>query len=159
MKILKFLDDHLEELLVSFGLVVITVIMGAQIVFRGMGHAIRWAEELCRYIFVWCGGLGISYATKTESHLRLDVIPNLIPKLKKPYEIIADLALLTFACYMLKPGLNVISVLLKTGQVSAAMKVPMAYVYLAVLLGCILTVVRLIEKYIKLLVAKRRVET
>lgn len=156
MKILKFLDDHFEEALIGAGLVIITAVMGAQIICRTFGSSIRWAEELCRYVFVWCGGLGISYATKTETHLRLDVIPNLFPKLKKPYEIIADVALLVFACYMLKPGITVLSLLLETGQTSAAMKIPMAYVYFAVLLGCILTVVRLVEKYIKLAIAKKK---
>ena len=154
MKVIRFLDDYLEALLIGIALIAITVIMFIQIILRSTGTAVPWAEEVCRYLFVWSGSLGISYSTKMESHLKLDVLPGLIPALKKPYEIIGDIAMLALCGLLLMPGVEVVQVLVKTGQLSAALRLPMAYVYLGLLVGVILTICRLVEKYVKKLINK-----
>ena len=156
MKVLKFLDDHFESILIGIALVVISTLMFVQIVLRAVGSALPWAEEACRYLFIWCGSLGLSYSTKMETHLKLDVLPDLIPVLKKPYEILGDIAMLALSVLLLSPGITVVQTLLKTGQVSAALRLPMGYVYLGLLVGVILTILRLIEKYIKKLLSLLR---
>lgn len=150
MKVLKYLDDHLEELLIGVALSALTIIMFVQIVLRTVfSSALPWAEEVCRYLFVWCGCLGISFSTKEGSHLNLDILPSLMPFLKKPFEILSDVAMLVLCAVLVKPGVQVVGKLFSTGQLSAAMRIPMAYVYLALLVGVILTILRLVEKYIK----------
>lgn len=149
MKVIKFLDNYLEALLIGVALTVITIVMFVQIILRSMGSALPWAEEVCRYLFVWSGCLGISYSTKEESHLKLDVLPSLIPVLKKPYEILGDVAMLVLVGLLVSPGIQVVQTLLKTGQSSAALRLPMGYVYLGLLVGAVLTILRLVEKYIK----------
>ena len=129
MKVIKFLDNYLEALLIGVALTVITIVMFVQIILRSMGSALPWAEEVCRYLFVWSGCLGISYSTKEESHLKLDVLPSLIPVLKKPYEILGDVAMLVLVGLLVSPGIQVVQTLLKTGQSSAALRLPMGYVY------------------------------
>lgn len=153
MKVLKFLDDHFEAILIGIALTAITIIMFIQIILRTFGSAIPWAEEVCRYLFIWSGSLGISYSTKMETHLKLDVLPDLIPALKKPYELFGDIAMLVLSILLLQPGIKVVQTLLKTGQVSAALRLPMGYVYLGLLVGVTLTILRLAEKYIKKLLA------
>ena len=155
MKILRFLDERFEETLIIVLICCMTIIMGMQILFRLAGFSIRWAEEVCRYLFVWCGGLGISYATSKGVHLRLDVIPTAIPALKKPYDILTDIALLLVSIYMLFPGFTVLKTLFRTGQTSAAMQLPMGYVYLAFFIGFALTILRIAEKYLKLLAGRK----
>lgn len=149
MRAVKFLDDYLEAVLIGAALVAVTVIMFLQIILRSAGSALPWAEEVCRYLFVWSGCLGISYSTKEESHLKLDVLPSLIPALKKPYEILGDAAMLVLAGLLVSPGVKVVQTLMKTGQISAALRLPMGYVYLGLLVGAVLTVLRLAEKYCK----------
>ena len=152
MKTLKYLDNHFEEILIGIALSAITVIMAVQIVLRSFGHALPWAEEACRYLFVWSGSLGISFSTKEGSHLKLDILPSLFPPYKIVCEILGDAAVGVLCALLVRPGWKVVAMLLKTRQLSAALQMPMAYVYLAMLVGVILTIVRILEKYGKKLI-------
>ena len=96
-------------------------------------------------------GLGISYATKKEAHLRMDILPNLFKKLEKPLIVVCDAALVAFAVYLMGPGLNVLTQLAATGQQAASTHVPMYVVYASMWVGLALSIVRILERYVKLL--------
>ena len=44
------------------------------------GNAIKWSEELARYIFLWQIWLGASYGVKKSKHIRIDIIFNKLSK-------------------------------------------------------------------------------
>ena len=65
MKILKWLDDNLEETILLVLLVIMTGLMGIQIISRYIFNAsLSWSEELTRYLFIWSGFISISYCIK-----------------------------------------------------------------------------------------------
>lgn len=153
MKVIKFIDRYLEVIFISVCLCLISVIMLVQIICRNFfSYAINWAEELCRYMFVWCNAVGISYATMKGTHLSLDIIPSLVPKLKKPLEIISDVVLLVLFIYILPAGMDIIAKMDASGQLSSALRIPIKYVYMGFEVGFVITIFRIIEKYIKLAV-------
>lgn len=155
MKVLKWIDEHFEEALISVIICVISVLMMAQIILRTFFNAsLSFSDEACRYLFIWAAGLGISYATKKEAHLRMDILPNLFKKLEKPLIVVCDIALIVFAVYLMRPGLNVLSQLAATGQRAASTHVPMYVVYASMWVGLALSIVRIIERYIKLLLRR-----
>ncbi len=80
MKTIMWLDKHLEEVVISVMLAVISILMLFQFLLRPLGSSISWSDEACRYLFVWMVGLGIAYASKTGEHLRMDIVPILLPK-------------------------------------------------------------------------------
>ena len=50
----KAIDDYLEETILLILLVLMTAIMGVQIVSRYVfQNSLTWSEELVRYMFVW----------------------------------------------------------------------------------------------------------
>ena len=107
MKVLKWIDDHFEEALISIIICVISVLMMAQIILRSFFSAsLSWSDETCRYLFIWAAGLGISYATKNEAHLRMDILPNLFKKLEKPLIVVCDIAVIAVSVYLMGPGLD-----------------------------------------------------
>lgn len=62
---LKALDDYLEETILLILLVLMTCIMGIQIVSRYVfQNSLTWSEELVRYMFVWSAFLGIPFCIK-----------------------------------------------------------------------------------------------
>ena len=64
MKFLRFLNDHLEEYLLVFLMVVEVVVVFAQVVTRYVFHSpLAWSEELARYMFIWLVWIGAAYAT------------------------------------------------------------------------------------------------
>ncbi|MCR0487393.1 TRAP transporter small permease subunit, partial [[Clostridium] innocuum] len=61
MKIIRWLDDNLEEALLIALLVMMTLLMGLQVFSRYILNAsLSWSEELTRYLFIWSGFLSIS---------------------------------------------------------------------------------------------------
>ena len=58
MKIIRWLDDNLEEALLIALLVTMTLLMGLQVFSRYILNAsLSWSEELTRYLFIWSGFL------------------------------------------------------------------------------------------------------
>ena len=79
MKLLKWLDDHLEEALIAIIICVIALLMMTQIILRTFFKAsLSWSDETCRYLFIWAAALGISYSTQKGIHLRMDILTNLV---------------------------------------------------------------------------------
>jgi len=88
MRVLRWFDKHFEESLMMISLWAIVVIMGAQVIMRYIfSSSISWSEELSRYFFIWFTFLGISFAVKNNSHIRIDIIETTFPKMKKPLEL------------------------------------------------------------------------
>ena len=55
-KVLQWLDENLEEVLLVIALAAMAVIMGIQVIARYIfGASLSWSEELTRYIFIWAG--------------------------------------------------------------------------------------------------------
>lgn len=148
MKIIKWINNNLEETLMGISLWAIVLVMGLQVIMRYVfKQSISWSEEMSRYFFIWFTFLGISYAVHNNSHIRLDIIEQFIPVLKKPLEIIGDTFFILFCGYMIIPGTSAVNFLKKSNQLSPAMQFPMYIVYTALLVGLLLTIIRLIQKY------------
>jgi TRAP-type C4-dicarboxylate transport system permease small subunit len=89
-------------------------------------------EELARYSLVWLGILGASYVAGQKLHLAIDL---LLIKLKgnaKSYlEIFIQVCIFVFAfSVMFIGGIRLVTITLTLNQISAALQVPLGYVYL-----------------------------
>jgi TRAP-type C4-dicarboxylate transport system permease small subunit len=98
---------------------------------------------------------GISYGIKNGSHMRIDMLEHFFPKLRNGLGILADLSFLTFSAYMIKPGISVVESLIETGQTSPAGEIPMYIVYAGLLVGFLLVLFRIIQKYIMKFLQKK----
>ena len=53
MKVLKWMDEHFEEALISVIICMISVLMMAQIILRTFFRAsLSFSDEACRYLFI-----------------------------------------------------------------------------------------------------------
>lgn len=157
MKVMRWLDEHFEECLMFAALWLVVLFSTLQIIMRYVfRNSLPWPEEINRYLFIWFAYLGLSYAVRHSCHTRIDIFETLIPKLKKPFSVICDLGMLFFCAYMIAPGCRVVQSLYVTGQTSSAMNLPMYFVYAGLLVGMILTLARMAQKYIMLAVHKHK---
>lgn len=155
MKVLKWLDDNFEEKILSFILWAMVVVMGVQVVARYIfNSSLSWSEELLRYLFIWLAFIGMSYCVKKGSHMRIDIVEQLVPSVKSTLIVIGDLCFLIFAAYMIGPGFSAIEKLKDSGQTSPAAGIPMYIVYSVLLFDFILVVVRILQKYISMFIKK-----
>lgn len=102
-------------------------------------YSLPWSEELSRFLFVTMIVLGINLAVTQNLFVKIDIIDNYLKGMtKKVVEVVRQgLALfvsmmLLFSSYQL--------ILIGSYQVSAAMRLPMRYLYGVILVGFLLTV-------------------
>lgn len=147
-RFLLWLDENAEETISIILLGFIVVIMGLQIFMRYiLSNSLSWPEEVSRYLFIWFVFLGISYGIKHDVHIKVNIIESLFPRLQKILFIIQDVLFLFFCVYMIKPGINVIKKLMATEQTSPALNIYMYYIYLSLLVGFSLAIIRFVQKY------------
>ncbi|MBQ1715624.1 MAG: TRAP transporter small permease [Firmicutes bacterium] len=147
---LLYVWDHFEEILLVPALAFSTILIFAQVCTRAFGNSISWSEELVRYLYVWETWLGVSYATKRGSQLRITMIRDkLSPKGQMAIEIFVTIVWLAFAAFVFYMGVRAIGQIAKFGQVSSALRVPLKYCYLSIPVGMAMMSIRLIESSIK----------
>jgi len=151
MKVIHWLDDNTEKvLLVLFSVIMVSVIF-LQVVMRQFGSSLSWSEELARYCFIWMIYIGISYGVKEQKHVRIDAFLLLLnQKGQLILNFIVNLLFMAFAIFVIIYGTEIASQLLQFGQRSAAIQIPMGYVYLATPIGMGLTLIRLIQNQVSL---------
>lgn len=148
-KALKYLDENMEIVILSVLMMLMAIIMFLQCVMRYVFNAsLSWPEELSRYLFVYFVYFGMSYCVRADSHLSVDLIPSFFPKTKPVYNVIADVSMFAFSLVMAIGGIGKLTQLITQQQRSPAMRIPMQYLYFALELGFLLTMLRLIQKYV-----------
>ena len=71
MKILRWIDDYLEEYISLILLAIISCVMMIQIIMRYVfNSSLTWAEELCRYSFIWIAFLELDTPLKGDNENR-----------------------------------------------------------------------------------------
>lgn len=102
-----------------------------------LGSPSSWTEELARYLLIWIGLLGAAYALGKGQHLAIDLLPQMLKGRRRAgVLVLVHAAVGVFsAAVPLWGGVELVRLQLHLGQDSAAMGVPMGYVYLALPLG------------------------
>jgi TRAP-type C4-dicarboxylate transport system permease small subunit len=157
VKVIKSLDKYFEEVLMGISLLTIVVLMTLQVIMRYLfNHALSFPEEICRYSFIWLCYLGVSYAVKAGGTLKVDILYVIFPKMQNFLSVLSDAAYVLFSAALLIPGIRVIQTMMELHSKSAAVGLPLWIIYVSLFLGCALTVIRMIEKYVG--IAKERRE-
>ncbi len=93
-----------------------------------------FTEELARYLLIWVGLLGAAYAAGKRMHLALDLLPNkLTGRNARRLEIFVEACAFLFALFALViGGFRLVMVTLVLGQTSAALQIPIGWVYLVI---------------------------
>lgn len=136
----RIVDKVLEWLLISFmSLMVINVLwqVATRFVF---GNPSSFTEEIARYLLVWVGVLGGAYAVGKRIHLAIDLLPSTLEGRRKAIlELFIEACIFAFAALVLVfGGSGLVWLTLDLGQTSAALQVPLGFVYLVLPLSGIL---------------------
>ena len=90
-----------------------------------------WTEELARFLLIWIGMLGAAYAYRQGSHLGIDLLANKLSESGKQrlHSIVHIVCLLFAASVLVVGGGSLVSMTWELKQYSAAIGLPIAYVY------------------------------
>lgn len=151
MKILKWLDKYFEETLLVVLLVLISCIELVQVIFRNLPFvpALTWAEEFCRFCWIWSVFISLPYTIRKGSMLRVSVLLDVFPQtVRSVINILVDL--ITTASMMLLGwhSIEVVQRIVKSGETSPAMRWPMWCIYSIMLLGFGMGILRGIQRMI-----------
>jgi TRAP-type C4-dicarboxylate transport system permease small subunit len=99
-----------------------------------------FTDELARYLLIWIGLLGASYAVGRHMHLAIDLLPSKLTGRSRWYlNVLIEASVFVFALAVLVVGgIRLVTLTLTLGQTSAALHVPLGYVYLALPLSGLL---------------------
>lgn len=99
-----------------------------------------FTEELARFLLIWVGLLGASYAAGKKMHLAIDVVVRSFPeKVRRLAESAIQVFVFLFAfLVMVYGGIRLVSITLRLNQISAALRIQLGYVYLVLPLSGLL---------------------
>jgi TRAP-type C4-dicarboxylate transport system permease small subunit len=134
--------ERVEELITVFFLFIMCVFVLLQLFSRFiLNSPLLFTEEVSRYSYVWITFIGLSLATKTGDHIKVDFFMGLLPRaarvvIERIVNTISFLILL-YLCYL---GLRFLA--FSGMNESAALKIPLNFVYVSLPLGCLLAAFR-----------------
>lgn len=143
--------DHFEEFLLIYSLMVSVALVFLQVVMRRVfNNSLYWSEELARYLYVWQTWLGVSYAARNGTHLRITMLKDRLPAgMQKILELFVTLVWLGFGIFVIYQGMGVVGTIAGFGQKSSALKIPMQFCYASIPVGMFLMCIRIVERTIK----------
>ncbi|MGF6906359.1 TRAP transporter small permease [Fusobacterium sp. PH5-44] len=98
-----------------------------------LNKAFSWTEELARYTFIWANLLGAVVCSKKGSHATVTALSDRFsPRGKRVVNIFIQIIVILIAVVMIKYGWKVTYTSFIRKQTSAAMKINMAFVNIAV---------------------------
>ena len=150
MKILKYLDEHLEEIILCVFLAIITCCTCLQCFMRyAMHHALSWTDELSKYCFVFSGFISIGYSIRKGLAIRIDIIRNALPaKVFALLNVLVSILMLTLFVLLFQASLVTYRSFLEGKMVSTVMGIPMHYIYAGAIAGFVIAIFRSVESLI-----------
>ncbi len=128
----------------------ICVVLLLQVVMRYFfASPLAWSEELARYLFVWLTFLGAALAFRLRAHIAVDVVTELLNRRGSvlPARVLNGAIqgiVLIFLIAILLGGINLVQQ--TSGQVTPGLRIPMAWVYLAIPVGSLIMILSAISQ-------------
>lgn len=137
-------QNNFEESIIGFLLLIMLVAVVGQVFFRYvLGTPLRWTEELSRYSYVWLTFIGGAYAIKRGSHIcLLYFVEKLPPFGQQVVRLLGNVLVFAMFVYVLPSGISYVLSMYRV--LSPALEIPLAFLYLAVIVGLFLMLFRLI---------------
>ncbi|MFG6150215.1 TRAP transporter small permease [Halobacillus sp. B23F22_1] len=147
MKLIYWLDNNLEKYILVFLSCFTVIIIFTQVVMRYVfDNSLSWSEEIARYAFIWMIYIGVSYGVKEQKHLNVDAFSMLFEK--KGKIILSMISTISFFIFSLIISIYGFDIVVKITRESAALQIPMEWVYAAPAVGMALTSIRLIQRLV-----------
>lgn len=131
-----------EEVFMYIALIVMSILAFVQVLTRYVFEISNaWIEETTRYFMVWMIFIGMAIAVRKKGHLEVEVVNIFFPAVAGKVQLFFHLLLLMFAVIFTGFTGKVVAFQWDMGQTSPGMQLPMAVVYLGMLLGGILMII------------------
>ncbi|MFC2990550.1 MAG: TRAP transporter small permease [Halomonas sp.] len=136
--------DLLESVAMVAFMSIATIITTIQVVYRyGFNGSLFWAEEVVIYSIICMSFVGASMGVRHGAHISVDVLNAFVPPaINRWLHIIAAVLGIAFAGFLTYYGFDLYFNTLGRGQLTAALRLPMAWFYLPIGISGILLILR-----------------
>ena len=142
--------DHICGALCVVCVAAMVVLTGAQIVCREFFTALSWSEELTRYLLVWATFLGAGCVYRRMGHISVTVLQDHVPApMRTTMRIVCHLLCGAFFVIAVLYGLDYAG--MQSRQLSAALRMPMSRVYMAIPVGCAIMAVHVVDRLVAMI--------
>lgn len=149
---MKFVDTILkrfEESLLAFGIAAASIVLFVNVVLRYFFNSgWTWAEELTRYTIVWIVFIGSSVCARKGMHLAVDALAIRFSESgQRLLRMFVNVVCVLFCIYLIIYGYETVLLAYEMEQITAALEMPMYYVYLAIPVGGFLMAIRFTQDF------------
>ena len=132
----------LERILISVMVILVLDVLWQVISRYMLKSPSAFTDELARILLIWVGILGAAYATGKKMHIAIDVVINKFdPKYRRMFNYFINTMIFLFALWVMTiGGLNLIYILIKSGNISPALLIPIGYIYSVIPLSGLLII-------------------
>jgi len=135
-KIIDFIYETKFTKFVSSILIIgLSLVMCMNVILRYFFHfSFNWGDEILRYMSIYMAFAAIAAGWRHGKHISITVITeHLVPeRARKYFRLAADIASIFFMGVLIYFGIILVSKIAAQGQVSPALRMPMAVIYAAV---------------------------
>lgn len=137
MKTLKTITKYF----LAFLMIAMTVLTAYQIIMRFIvNNPSSWSEEAVRFLFVWASFVAAGIGVQEHIHIGIDVLVGVLPqKLQFLVGLLVEAAVIAFGCWLCYT--SVILVMNTNNQFTPALGIPRSWMYAAVVVFSVLTVI------------------
>lgn len=149
MKVLNGIRK-VERWFVVIGLALMTLITAYAVFNRFvLKNPLAWSEEATRFLFIWVSLIGASIGIEENVHTNVNLFVNLFPeKVQKIISIIANLICALFCIALVYTGIHLVKA--QSHQLSASLRINMAYVYTSIPVSFTLMAINFIVNAVKI---------
>ncbi|MFO7852948.1 MAG: TRAP transporter small permease [Bacteroidota bacterium] len=149
----KTIDIILSRLviIVMTVLVLDVLLQVAAGIFVSGSNPFSFTDELAEFLLIWLGLLGAAYVSGQKQHLAIELIYKRLSKtsIKRLNIFISILIILFAASVLVLGGIRFVIINIKLEQLSAAMQLPMWYVYLVLPLSGLFIIYYAVDDVLK----------
>jgi TRAP-type transport system small permease protein len=144
------LINRAVEITIALLLAATVIVAVLQVVFRyGLNSSLSWSEELARYLFIWVIFLGTSSAMRRRHHMAVEALASILPTIAlRPLAAIVTIVSIAFFGVVLYTSLLLTENAIP--QLSTALEISVAFVYVAAPIGAALTILHLLNQLVQI---------
>ncbi len=134
--------NRIEDIALIAMFVAMVMVIFVQVIMRYVfNNSLSWSEEFGKFMFVWLSWFGISIGARRNEHIRITMLLDRLPfKASKALLIVAELIVIGICGITAYYGATLV-----VGQAMvryAGIKISMSWGYLAVVVGCVMMMLR-----------------
>ncbi len=149
MKLLKWLDAHLEEYIAGIGLVILTcLIFGNAVARYCFNSSAAWVDEISRDVMIVTGWVSMAWWIRRNNGISVDAFVSAMPvKVRKILQVFSLIVTTAFVLICFFGSFGVVASTASSSQYSGTLRVPMQYYFCIIVFGMGLALLRCIQRW------------